>query len=97
VDVYDGDWNPVPGGFVDSALPAGYAPFGIQNIRGTIYVTYALQDADKEDEIAGPGNGFVDAYDLAGNFIRRVASGGVLDAPWGLALARTILKLATIC
>jgi uncharacterized protein (TIGR03118 family) len=87
VDVYDGDWNPVPGGFVDPGLPAGYAPFGIQNINGTIYVTYALQDEDKEDEIAGPGNGFVDAYDLQGNFIRRVASGGVLNAPWGIALA----------
>jgi len=89
VDVYDGDWNPVGGGFVDSALPAGYAPFGIQSIGNTIYVTYALQDDDKEDEVAGQGNGFVDAYDLAGNFIRRVASGGVLNAPWGLALAPT--------
>jgi uncharacterized protein (TIGR03118 family) len=87
VDVYDGDWSAVPGGFVDPALPAGYAPFGIQNIKNTIYVTYALQDEEKEDEIAGPGNGFVDAYDLEGNFIRRVASGGVLNAPWGIALA----------
>jgi uncharacterized protein (TIGR03118 family) len=87
VDVFDGGWNAVPGGFVDSNLPPGYAPFGIQNVGGTIYVTYALQDEDKEDEVAGPGNGFVDAYDPQGNFIRRVASGGVLNAPWGIALA----------
>ena len=87
VEVYDANWDPVPGGFVDPALPPGFAPFGIQNINDRIYVTYALQDDDKEDEIAGPGNGFVDVYDLAGNFIRRVASGGVLNAPWGIALA----------
>ena len=87
VDVFDGGWNLVLGGFVDPNLPAGYAPFGIQAINDHVYVTYALQDEDKEDEIAGPGNGFVDAYDLLGNFVRRVASGGVLNAPWGVALA----------
>ncbi|MGE5815226.1 MAG: TIGR03118 family protein, partial [Acidobacteriota bacterium] len=87
VDVFDTGFNLVPGGFVDPNLPAGYAPFGIQTINDTVYVTYALQDEDKEDEIAGQGNGFVDAYDLSGNFVRRVASGGVLNAPWGVALA----------
>ena len=87
VDVFDGSWNLVPGGFVDSSLPEGFAPFGIQTINDTVYVTYALQDDEKEDEIAGQGNGFVDAFDLQGNLIRRVASGGVLNAPWGIALA----------
>lgn len=87
VDVFDTGFNLVPGGFVDPNLPAGYAPFGIQTINDTVYVTYALQDEDKEDEIAGQGNGFVDAYDLTGNFVRRVASGGILNAPWGVALA----------
>ena len=53
----------VPGAFMDSDLPAGYAPFGIQNIGGTIYVTYALQDADAHDDVAGVGHGFVDAYE----------------------------------
>lgn len=87
VDVFDTNWTLVPGGFVDPNLPDGYAPFGIQTIGNIVYVTYALQDEDKEDEIAGPGNGFVDAYDLLGNLVRRVASGGVLNAPWGIALA----------
>src|SRR5262249_39625131 len=61
VDVYDGSWNLVtgPGAFVDPSLPDGYAPFGIQNIGGRIFVTYAKQDADAEDEIAGQGRGFV--------------------------------------
>ena len=89
VDIFDSSFHAVniAGGFTDPNLPAGFAPFGIQNIDGTIYVTYALQDAEQEDDVAGPGNGFVDAYDTAGNFIRRVASAGELNSPWGLALA----------
>jgi len=89
VDIFDSSFHAVTiaGAFTDPNIPDGFAPFGIQNINGTIYVTYALQDADKEDDVAGPGNGFVDAYDTAGNFIRRVASGGELNSPWGLALA----------
>ena len=75
-----------PNGFVDPNLPAGYAPFGIHNLNGQIYVAYALQDSKKEDEVAGPGNGFVDAFDTSGNFLRRVVSSGNLNAPWGLAL-----------
>jgi uncharacterized protein (TIGR03118 family) len=89
VDIFDSSFHAVTiaGAFTDPNLPAGFAPFGIQNIGGTIYVTYALQDADKEDDVAGPGNGFVDAYDTSGNLIRRVASAGELNSPWGLALA----------
>jgi len=89
VDVFDDHFNPVhvAGAFIDPALPAGYAPFGIQNIGGTIYVTYALQDADKHDDVSGEGHGFVDAFDTHGTLIRRVASRGELNSPWGLALA----------
>ena len=89
VDIFDASFQPVhrPGAFVDPQLPAGYAPFGIQNLQGNLYVTYARQDADAHDEIAGRGFGFVDVYDAAGRLIRRVASGGALNAPWGLALA----------
>jgi uncharacterized protein (TIGR03118 family) len=75
------------GSFQDPTIPAGYAPFNIQNIGGKLYVTYALQDADKHDEVAGPGNGFVSVFDAQGNFLGRVGSQGTLDAPWGLALA----------
>jgi uncharacterized protein (TIGR03118 family) len=60
---------------------------GIQQLAGAIYVTYALQDDDKEDDVAGQGHGFVDAFDTAGHLIRRVASRGQLNSPWGLALA----------
>jgi uncharacterized protein (TIGR03118 family) len=68
-------------------LPAGYAPFGIQNIGGLLYVTYAVQNSAKHDDVAGAGNGVVDVYDLNGNFVRRLTAGGALNSPWGLALA----------
>jgi len=89
VDVFDSTFTPLqmPGAFVDPDLPPGYAPFGIQNLDGTIYVTYALQDANKHDDVAGQGHGFLDAFDTLGNLLRRVASKGQLDSPWGLALA----------
>jgi uncharacterized protein (TIGR03118 family) len=77
----------VAGAFTDPQLPAGYAPFGIQTLAGRVFVAYALQDEAAEDEVAGPGLGFVDMYDLAGGFLARVASHGALDAPWGMALA----------
>jgi uncharacterized protein (TIGR03118 family) len=89
VDVFDATWGPgnLPGTFTDPSLPEGYAPFGIQAIGGLIYVAYAKQDADAEEEVAGEGFGYVDAFDTAGNFIERVASAGDLNAPWGMALA----------
>jgi uncharacterized protein (TIGR03118 family) len=89
VDIFDSSFHAVTisGSFTDPNLPAGFAPFGIQNINGTIYVTYALQDEDQHDDVAGPGNGYVDAYDTSGNLVRRVASAGELNSPWGLALA----------
>ena len=90
VDVYNTAFHRqglAPGAFVDPYLPPGYAPFGIQAINGDIYVTYARQNADKDEEVAGPGLGYVDVYSPNGRLIRRVASGGALNAPWGVAMA----------
>jgi uncharacterized protein (TIGR03118 family) len=89
VDVFDSSFQPVrsPGGFWDPRIPRGYSPFGIQNILGNLYVTYAKRDEDGEDDVAGPGFGFVDVFDADGNLIRRLASRGSLNAPWGIALA----------
>src|SRR5262249_38687362 len=90
VDVFDGKFQPVTlagSAFADSHLPSGYAPFGIQAIGGDIYVTFALQDADKKDEQHGRGLGFVDVFDPSGSLLRRVAAHGALNAPWGMALA----------
>ncbi len=75
------------GSFTDPNLPAGYAPFNIQNIGGRLYVTYALQDAAKTDDDHGPGRGFVDVFDLNGNLVQRLVSNGALNSPWGLAIA----------
>ncbi len=87
VDVFDGSFGLVSGGFVDSSLPSGYAPFGIQTIGDRVFVAYAKQDADAEEEVAGQGLGFVDVFSTAGDLQGRVAQHGQLNAPWGLALA----------
>jgi len=89
IDVFDKNFQPVKtaGGFKDQRIPKGYAPFGIQNLNGNLYVTYAKQDEDGEDDVAGKGFGFVNVFDADGNLIRRVASRGALNAPWGLAIA----------
>jgi uncharacterized protein (TIGR03118 family) len=90
IDVFDASFHPVtlPGRpFHDPDIPKGYAPFGLQAINGDIYVTYAKQDEDAEDDVAGPGFGFVSVFDPNGRFLRRLVSRGDLNAPWGMALA----------
>lgn len=90
IDVFDSAFKPVTlpaGAFHDPDLPAGFAPFGIQAINGNIYVAYARQDPEKKDEVAGAGQGYVDVFDPNGQLIRRFASNGQLNAPWGMALA----------
>ena len=88
VQVFNGSFTPTSasGGFVDPNAISGYAPFGIKNLGGKIYVTYAQQGAGG-DENHGAGLGYVDVFDTNGNLIQRVATGGTLDAPWGLAIA----------
>jgi len=89
VEVYDGSFGSieVPGHFADPTIPPRFAPFGIQTIGDRIYVTYAMQDANAEDEIDGPGLGYVNAFTVDGFRIARIASRGELNAPWGIALA----------
>lgn len=77
----------LPGSFTDPDLPLGYAPFGIQVIGRQVFVTYAVQDAAKHDPVFAEGNGIVDIFDMDGNFVRRFATGGTLNAPWGVAQA----------
>src|SRR5438309_1143210 len=76
VDVFDQNFQPVkiPGAFTDSGLPAGYAPFGIEAINGDLYVTYAQQDANKKDDVAGAGHGFIDVFDTEGHLLKRFTS-----------------------
>ena len=89
IDVFDQGFGRVhlSGRFRDHKLPRGYAPFNIQELDGRLYVAYAKQDADREDEVAGPGRGFVDVYSTSGHLLRRLVRRGQLNAPWGLAQA----------
>lgn len=89
VATYDVNFNllATPGSFKDSNLPAGYAPFNIQQIGTQVFVTYALQDASATNPIIAPGNGIVNVFDQEGNFLQRFASNGPLNAPWGIVQA----------
>jgi uncharacterized protein (TIGR03118 family) len=86
VDVFDSRFNLV-NSFTDPTVPAGFAPFGIHNIGGKLYVTFAKQGPGKDDDAARPGNGFVDVFSPNGDLLQRLASRGRLDSPWAVTLA----------
>ncbi|MEJ0093286.1 MAG: TIGR03118 family protein [Methylocella sp.] len=91
IDVFDSTFKPanaeLTGTFADPQIPAGFTPFGIHNIQGNLAVTYAKQNASKSFITAGAGVGFVDLFDTEGNLLQRLAAGGSLNVPWGVALA----------
>jgi uncharacterized protein (TIGR03118 family) len=96
IDVFDSKFQPttVGGNFTDPNLPTGYAPFNIANIDGQLYVSYAVQDAAKHDDVAGAGLGIIDVFSTNGTFEKRLVSNvtpqgnpGPLDAPWAMVLA----------
>jgi uncharacterized protein (TIGR03118 family) len=88
IDAFDISFSPaLVGAFVDTNIPATFAPFNIQNLKGELYVTYAQPDAAKHDDVPGPGHGYLDVFDTSGNLLRRLVAQGVLNSPWGLALA----------
>ena len=91
IDVFDGKFAPatLAGKFADPNLPAGYAPFNIWSLGGKLYVMYAQQNSAKTRPTNGAGLGYVSTFDLNGNFLKRVASAGPLNAPWGVAIAPT--------
>jgi uncharacterized protein (TIGR03118 family) len=84
IDVFDTNFSPtiLSGSFTDPNLPSGFTPFNVQTIGGNLFVTYALQNG-----ASGVGQGYVNVFDLNGNFMRRLISQGPLNSPWGLALA----------
>jgi uncharacterized protein (TIGR03118 family) len=88
VDVFDSHFNLV-NSFTDPTVPAGFAPFGIHNIGGKLFVTFAKQGPGKEDDAARPGNGFVDVFASNGDLLQRLVSGGKLDSPWAVTVAPT--------
>jgi len=86
VDVFDSDFDLV-NRFTDPTIPVGFAPFGIHNIGGKLFVTFAKQGPGKDDDAARPGNGFVDVFAPNGDLLQRLVSGGKLDSPWAVTLA----------
>ena len=91
VEMYDVNFHALtsPSAFVDPKLPDSYAPFNVTVLNGAVFVTYAVQDAIKHDDVAGQGHGFVDVFELDGTFRQRFAQHGQLNSPWGVAQAPT--------
>ncbi len=91
VDVFDTNYSPHSfgsGAFTDSAIPTGFAPFNVANIGGgKLAVTFAKQDPDKHDDVAGPGNGYVDIFDTSGNLVMRLPHVVFLNSPWAVVVA----------
>lgn len=89
IDVFNAQFQRVVtrGAFRDRQIPKGFAPFNIQLLNGDLYVTYAKQTPDKQNDVPGPGNGFVDVYSTGGKLLKRLISHGDLNSPWGLAIA----------
>src|SRR5258706_1991308 len=90
VDMFDQNFNFIGNSmFADATMPAGFAPFNIRRINDHLYVAYAKQLApDNHDDEAGPGNGYVNVFNLDGSFVQRFASQGMLNSPWGIEKAR---------
>jgi uncharacterized protein (TIGR03118 family) len=78
VDVYDGNFNLVTS-FTDTTLPPGFAPFGIQDINGLVYVAFA--------STSGGSGGYIDIYTEAGEFVKQLTKSSKLNQPWGFAPA----------
>ncbi len=89
IDVFNASWAPttLAGSFSDPAVPSGFAPFNIWNLNNSLYVTWAKQDANKFLDVGGAGNGYVSVFDLNGNLLTHLISGGALNSPWGVAIA----------
>ena len=89
IDVFDSTFTKLSsdGLFSDNNLPTGYAPFNVAELGGKVYVTYAKVDPTTHEAVKKPADGFVDVYTDSGAFIERLASHGVLDAPWGVTIA----------
>lgn len=88
VDVFDTSFKLVTRfKFIDRGIPSNYAPFGIANIDGELFVSFAQQDAAKHDDVAGAGHGFVDVFTTKGELVRRLVSRGPLNSPWGMTRA----------
>jgi len=89
IDVFDANYAPIQpvGSFTDPTIPSGYAPFNVFVLGSTVYVTYAMQDANGHDDVPGPGHGYISYFDVDGNFAGRLASQGTLNSPWGISVA----------
>jgi uncharacterized protein (TIGR03118 family) len=86
VQIIDTTWTQI-GSFTDPSLPKNFAPFNVQVLKNKVYVAFAKRAKHSIDELHGKGLGYVDVFDLNGNLQTHLISNGLLNAPWGLAIA----------
>jgi len=89
IEVFDSAFMPVRDrhAFRSVGIPHGYAPFNVVVLGGKVYVSYAKQDAAGKDDVEGAGHGFINVYSTHGRFLKHLVRRGVLDSPWGMAIA----------
>lgn len=89
INVYDSAFHPLyrHGAFPATGVPAGYAPFDVAALGNQVYVSYALQSANRQDDVPGPGHGYVNVFTRTGRYLRTLVAQGALNSPWGLAIA----------
>jgi uncharacterized protein (TIGR03118 family) len=90
IEAFDANFNMITlnaNAFKDTAVPAGYGPFNVQNINNKLFVTWAQQDVNKKDDVPGPGLGYVTVFSPVGAVVGRLQHGNFMNAPWGIALA----------
>jgi len=85
VRVFDRNFSEVST-FTDPGVPAGFAPFNVQVLNGSVYVTFAKQ-GDTSPVATGQGLGFISVFKTDGTFVRRLVTHGQLNAPWGVTIA----------
>jgi uncharacterized protein (TIGR03118 family) len=89
IDVFNARFARVhaPRAFSSMGVPRGYAPFDVAALGGRVYVTYAQKDPTGHDDVAGRGHGFIKVFDRRGRSLGSLVRRGVLNSPWGLAIA----------
>ncbi len=78
VDMFDSSFTLVQS-FGDPSIPSTFSVFGVQDINGIVYVTYAMTN--------GSAGGYVDVFQENGTFVKTLIQGLPLNQPWGITLA----------
>jgi len=86
VEVFDEQFHQI-NAFTDPSLPKRFAPFNVARLNGLLYVSFAKREKGGDDDVHGPGLGYVDVFGGRGGLIKHLIANGPLNAPWGMTIA----------